>query len=151
MILRTTDGGRTWERAKSSGTSWSLSSVYFRDRNTGWAVGFNGQILRSVDGGRTWEVQPSPTQAWLTSVTFDQTGRGWIAARNQLLASEDGGATWRPVPAGNTMFLQQVLPVEGAVWAVGNFNVLARSAGAQEFAALEINAGASGNAQRAGG
>lgn len=151
MILRTTDGGRTWERVKATGTSWSLSSVYFRDRNTGWAVGFNGQILRSLDGGRSWELQPSPTQAWLTWVTFDQAGRGWIAARNQLLTSEDGGASWRPVPAGNTMFLQQVLPVGGAVWAVGNFNVLTRSPAAQEFAALDINAGPGQSEPSAGG
>jgi photosystem II stability/assembly factor-like uncharacterized protein len=36
-----------------------LSSVYFTDSNTGWAVGDAGTILRTTDGGNRWISQSS--------------------------------------------------------------------------------------------
>jgi photosystem II stability/assembly factor-like uncharacterized protein len=52
-IVRTTDGGATWER-QTSGTKNFLAGVSFVDANTGTAVGVAGTILRT-DGGATWE------------------------------------------------------------------------------------------------
>lgn len=135
-ILRTTDGGRTWERARTPAALWSLQSVYFRDRSHGWAVGFNGQILRSRDGGRTWEQQSSPVQALLTSVVVEASGRGWITADSQLLETEDEGENWRAVPVEGTLFLHQLLPLRGALWAVGRFGILAQMSPKREFQRL---------------
>ncbi len=137
-ILRTTDGGKTWQRAKTPTTSWSLSSVYFRDLNHGWAVGFNGQILESGDGGQSWTPRPSGTQAWLTSVVFDEAGRGWVAARDGALLSADGGKTWNLVRTEGAPFLTQILLVNGSVWAIGQFGVMRSAPASQEFAAVNI-------------
>ncbi len=43
-ILRTTNGGETWD-AQDSGTSANLAGVYFTDANTGTAVGLAGTML----------------------------------------------------------------------------------------------------------
>jgi photosystem II stability/assembly factor-like uncharacterized protein len=123
IIVRTEDGGQTWTKAQTPKSVWSLESVFFTDAKNGWAVGFEGQILRSRDGGASWEPQKSPVEAWLKSVAFDKSGRGWIATDNELLVSENKGETWRRVPVESPAFLQQVLPIDGVIWAVGQFSV----------------------------
>lgn len=123
-ILLTTDGGRTWRQVRSDAASWSLCSVYFRDARNGWIVGFGGRILRSRDGGVTWEAQASPVKAWLTSVLFDGSNRGWIAADDGFLVSEDGGESWRQVPVEDRLFLSQLIPVNGSLWGIGQLGVL---------------------------
>lgn len=49
-IFKTVDGGTNWSLL-TSGTTNSLSSVYFTDANTGYAVGENGTILKTTNGG----------------------------------------------------------------------------------------------------
>lgn len=123
-ILRTTDGGKTWRQVNSPDANWSLSAVYFRDAENGWVVGFGGQILRSRDGGLTWQLQASPVTSWLTSVLFDDAGRGWITTVDGFLVTEDGGESWRHLPVGNWLFLSGLLRVDGSLWAVGARGVL---------------------------
>jgi photosystem II stability/assembly factor-like uncharacterized protein len=120
-ILRTANGGQTWEQIRSPAATWSVSSVYFRDAKDGWAVGFAGQILRSRDGGATWEAQTSPVTSWLNCVLFDASNRGWIAVDNGFLVSEDGGETWRSLPVDNRAFLSKLIRVKDAIWAFGQF------------------------------
>jgi len=50
VILRTADGGLSWEE-QTSGTTNALSSVYFVDALNGWSVGNNGAILHTTNGG----------------------------------------------------------------------------------------------------
>ena len=49
-ILRTTDGGETWEQ-QFSGTTENLLAVSFVDVATGTAVGENGTIVHTTTGG----------------------------------------------------------------------------------------------------
>ncbi len=129
MILITADGGNSWRQLKTDVASWSLSAVYFRDLQNGWIVGFGGQILRSRDGGVTWTALKSPTQSWLTSIAFDKSKHGWIAADEGLLVSEDAGETWRAVNVDDRLFLSQLITVDGSLWAIGQLGVLRQDAG----------------------
>ncbi len=128
-ILRTTDGGKTWQPSHTDAAQWSLTSVYFSDPKNGWIVGFGGQILRSRDGGVTWTSLNSPVKSWLTSIAFDQSKRGWITSDEHLLVSEDGGETWRTVNVDDKLFLAQLIPVNGSLWAVGQLGVLKQTGG----------------------
>jgi len=139
-ILRTTDGGRTWEPVRSPAASWSLSAVYFRDRREGWAVGFGGQILHSADGGLSWEAQASPVRDWLTSILFDQSGRGWITTSDGFLLSEDGGRSWRRAGLDQPMFLSRLIEIRGALWAVGPFGLLKRAEDGLAWQRVELPA-----------
>jgi photosystem II stability/assembly factor-like uncharacterized protein len=122
-ILRTADGGKKWQIIHSDAAQWSLSAVYFRNANDGWIVGFSGQILRSTDGGATWKTQKSPVNNWLSSVAFDRSNRGWIAADDKLLVTDDG-ETWRAIPVEEQLFVAQMLPVGDSLWAIGQLGVL---------------------------
>lgn len=55
-ILKTTDGGETWNH-QNSGVTQELNDVEFIDENIGWAVGMNGVVLHSTNGGTTWYLQ----------------------------------------------------------------------------------------------
>ena len=55
VILRTEDGGRTWERVHGAPEEEApLLDVWFKDKNNGFAVGAYGLFLMTTDGGRTW-------------------------------------------------------------------------------------------------
>ena len=44
-------GGDGWD-AQPSGTTKTLTSVYFVNSSTGWAVGSQGKILETATGGK---------------------------------------------------------------------------------------------------
>jgi photosystem II stability/assembly factor-like uncharacterized protein len=60
LIVRTTDGGTTWNSQISGIAQW-LNGVTFIDANTGTAVGDYGTILRTTNGGTTWILQSEGT------------------------------------------------------------------------------------------
>lgn len=58
-IVKTIDGGETWI-LQSNPTTDDLYSVYFIDKNRGWAVGgWHTTILSTTDGGDNWNIQYS--------------------------------------------------------------------------------------------
>ncbi|MFH1759638.1 MAG: YCF48-related protein, partial [bacterium] len=61
-ILKTSDGGSTWEWVKTGGLNGWYNSVFFIDELEGWAAGECGQIIHTKDGGETWEKQRGPAE-----------------------------------------------------------------------------------------
>ena len=61
LMLRTTDGGATWN-LQTTGCSQTLDGVVFTDADHGWAVGWRGTILRFTGPleERRRRPQPSP-------------------------------------------------------------------------------------------
>ena len=96
-ILISTDGGENWTQ-QAVPTRVMLTAVWFRDRQTGWAVGHDALVLKTTDGGATWTPKyyaPDPEQP-LFDVWFDGEGRRGLAvgAYGFLLTTSDGGETW---------------------------------------------------------
>ena len=54
LILRSSDGGKSWQK-QASNTKSFLYNVVSDDENTVWAVGENGTVLETTDGGVNWE------------------------------------------------------------------------------------------------
>ena len=106
VILRTTNGGRSWRRVPAPRASEGLTAVAFADGRHGVAVDeMGGAALRTSDAGATWLVLPSVTGR-LESVAF--TGRrGWIVGLETMLQTNDGGVTWRRAEA-DSEFLSSV-------------------------------------------
>jgi photosystem II stability/assembly factor-like uncharacterized protein len=103
VVIKTTDGGRSWTQLKHGLTSDLLWSVALLDANTAVAVGQQGVILHTLDGGATWTRRESGTPLWLTGVAFADASRGLIVGNaGTILRTNDGGLTWRREPAGTT-------------------------------------------------
>jgi len=121
VILRTSDGGKTWEAVYSDPELESpLLDVWFADERHGFAVGAYSLFLETWDGGTSWRARAFEPVAdagdggfdasadidsddfsdvydfHLNSLVPGQDGTLYIAAEGgNLYRSGDGGATWR--------------------------------------------------------
>lgn len=98
-IVYSDSNGESWERAETPANLPLLTSVYFPDAKTGWAVGHDSVILKSTDEGKSWKQAHSAPQEQrpLMDILFidDKTGFA-VGGYGQFLETTDGGATWKP-------------------------------------------------------
>lgn len=95
-ILRTTNGGETWQRVDLTVTNnWLFRSVFFIDEMHGWAVGVYGIIMITNDGGITWQEIRNDYANNLQSVFFIDAQNGWaVGESGTVLRTIDGGYSW---------------------------------------------------------
>ena len=98
-VMRSTDGGVSWEAAGTSGLFSEWLSVAYGDGVWVAVASFGtNRVMRSTDGGRTWStagITGVPSNAWY-SVAY---GNGvWVAVSingtDRVMRSTDGGQTW---------------------------------------------------------
>lgn len=115
VLLLTSDGGRSWRQKRLP----HVTSLYFIDARTGWAVGRNATVLRTTDGGEEWEplndlekiiglpVESTTYNYGFSDIYFLDAEHGWMTGnfygreRNNiggLYATTDGGRTWKRIP-----------------------------------------------------
>jgi photosystem II stability/assembly factor-like uncharacterized protein len=104
-VVRTTDGGRTWQNVTPPGGAAEV----FRDVEATdgdhaivLAVGPPSQIYRTADGGATWHVvfEDAEPNAFYDCVAFFDHRQGIavsdpVGGRFRLAGTEDGGRSWR--------------------------------------------------------
>jgi photosystem II stability/assembly factor-like uncharacterized protein len=94
-ILRTLDGGATWEWCSRAETKENLSAVHFPDGRNGFAVGARGTLLKTSDGGGSWKQVDGAAARDLLGVHFLDGETGCVVGANgTALWTSDGGATW---------------------------------------------------------
>ena len=133
MILRTTDGGESWQDMSAeieNDQNFHLNSI---TQITGGAlviVGEAGQIHVSTDGGDTWERRESPYPGSL----FGVIGTGQVnevlafGLRGNMMRSTDLGRSWNMITneAGATLMSGSVAE-DGRITLVGNGGVVLMS------------------------
>jgi photosystem II stability/assembly factor-like uncharacterized protein len=156
VLLRTTDGGRTWERSDPKSAEYPRA-VQFLDASHGWAVGMTvdqttdlpgpSKILGTTDGGATWTVRFTSPRSFF-GLCFADAKRGWaVGDRAAIYATTDGGATWRPqtrfvttssrkikapAPGPDARGFRTVFALDAAnVWVAGEGVILKRRASAE--------------------
>lgn len=98
IILRSEDGGRTWQESETKGDHFR--AVNFPSPNIGYIVGSNGTILKSKDAGRTWDKIRNGDAIVVSDkafrdVYFVDEDYGYIVGAGGLCwRTEDGGASW---------------------------------------------------------
>lgn len=117
-ILRTVDGGKTWQN-RASGVTTRLTGVRFGDALNGWAVGDGGVVLRTTDGGTTWtRMAVTPTGTSGVQPQARGTGTFLFASGDGTWATGDGGATWVTGSMGAAR-----LGDDGTVWSAENWTL----------------------------
>ena len=106
-VMRTTDGGRTWQVQKVSG-----DAIVFADPLAGWMATGPGRpkshsivVRRTIDGGVTWSDTPlavPDTPGDIIGLWFADKRRGWLSLsyangfHRTVWRTTDGGVTWAP-------------------------------------------------------
>ncbi|RYU93589.1 YCF48-related protein [Emticicia agri] len=96
-IIKTTDGGKHWQKIFLNNSINSLLKIFFLDENTGWAVGTSRTIMKTTNGGLNWFAQSHDpySQEHLLSVFFVNSNHGWATGSlGVILNTTDGGNSW---------------------------------------------------------
>jgi photosystem II stability/assembly factor-like uncharacterized protein len=100
IILRTHDGGDTWETVHAAPEEERpLLDVWFEDAAHGFAVGAYGYFLETDDGGDTWTPRRiGDDDPHLNQIAATPSGQLYIAAEaGRVYRSDDRGLTWLPL------------------------------------------------------
>lgn len=101
-ILRTRDGGTTWERMANNLIN-SPEAVFMWDEERGIAVGESGSVFLTSDGFTTISGQQNPTFGELSCVFFVNDTLGWAGSlTGKIHRSVDGGVTWSQMNSGQS-------------------------------------------------
>jgi photosystem II stability/assembly factor-like uncharacterized protein len=126
-VLRTTDGGTTWETLVIVGAdSLDFRDIQAFDQNTAFVLsigpGDQSRIYKTSDGGKIWQRQftNSDPKAFYDCFAFWDSTHGIavsdsVDGKFPLIATSDG-MTWNPVAVKN---MPAALPNEGAFAASG--------------------------------
>lgn len=97
LLMRTEDGGETWQRIIVP-SKLELFDMASNGSSRLWIVGDKGLILATTDGGDTWRTQTSGATRALFNVDFRDDKEGYVVGGGgTILRTENGGATWEKV------------------------------------------------------
>ncbi|VXB86622.1 conserved exported hypothetical protein [Flavobacterium sp. 9AF] len=112
-LLKTTDGGNTWEEALSNEdqntylTNTKLESItsYFENGKYVLLItGGNytqGKVLKSIDSGTTWTTTTITTEILLTDISL-QGSEGYMVGNNGVTSSNEFGEVYKTTNKGLT-------------------------------------------------
>ncbi len=128
LVLRTEDGGESWNRIVVPSKT-ELFHLDFVGDSRAWIVGDRGLILYTSDGGNTWQKQASGTDRALYNVDFRDAKDGYaVGGRGTILRTEDGGQRWEKVEtAFPSTFMRVDLKEKKNGWIVGHGGSILRS------------------------
>ena len=94
-VLKTTNGGTTWDTLLRQTTGYFGPVVFPKDADTGFVLEPSpSRFYRTTNGGATWDTQPGPP-GYPLGMNFSDNGDGLAVGSNGLLArTTDRGASW---------------------------------------------------------
>lgn len=112
-VYRSSDGGKSWKPVFLNEQPYEspvLLSIYFLNRQKGWATGYNlgksaensatsnpkGVIFHTSDGGETWtELETDILDKVLSQIYYSDINHGWLISTDYVYRTFDGGKTWK--------------------------------------------------------
>ena len=100
-IVRTTDGGSTWETVFFYDEA--LFSIDFTGGGVGYAVGDQGTVVQTLDDGESWQELESTVNTALRGIDFSSESTGIVVGDNGIiLRTENEGLSWTQQTSGTT-------------------------------------------------
>lgn len=91
-IIRTEDGGESWQTVYWGSNDNDFYSVHFLNKNVGFVCGVNGSILRTDNGGNDWVEYNTGVSTDFTSISFYNNSEGIIVGEHgDILYTNNGG------------------------------------------------------------
>lgn len=91
-LLKTRDGGSSWEQFDLDSTNNRLLRLVFSRNGSGFAIGEGGAIWELLEDGETWKRREMPTRYLLLSGQFiADSHRVIVGAGGTVLVSKSGG------------------------------------------------------------
>jgi photosystem II stability/assembly factor-like uncharacterized protein len=126
-VLRTTDGGATWQKLSVTTDTLDFRDVDAIDAQTAYVLsignGPDSRIYKTTDAGATWTMQfkSDHQKVFLDAISFWDANHGLcfgdsVDGQFYILLTDNGGRTWTRVP---TASLPPALENEGAFAASG--------------------------------
>jgi photosystem II stability/assembly factor-like uncharacterized protein len=116
LILRTRDGGNTWERVHFAPEEETpFLDVWFETADRGFAAGAYGYFCVTTDGGDSWTFEPIGEDDFhLYHMARSAGGRLFLAAEAGFAyRSDDIGETWTEMPSPYDGSYFAILPLDG--------------------------------------
>ncbi|MFL5728685.1 MAG: WD40/YVTN/BNR-like repeat-containing protein, partial [Cytophagaceae bacterium] len=109
LVLKTEDGGKTWNYLLTSKINNWLYSAAFHGRDSILLVGESGTMLASGDGGKKWKSVVSHTSDTIFSLSFCAGKTGFASGgKGMILLSKDQGNSWRKIKSNTDQNLYSV-------------------------------------------
>lgn len=131
-IIRTDDGGETWD-IQETPVQTHLQKVVAWDQQSLLAIGDKDTVMVTKDAGQEWTRIEVPVYEFgeqLLSADIDpDNGRAWVVgSMGTVLVSEDRGSTWRMAHDEEDVSWNDVkVAPDGSVWVVGEFGTVKHS------------------------
>lgn len=128
IILKTTDGGFSWEQI-SVGTIPGLEAVYFTDLNTGYAGGWQNYFVKTIDGGETWTEITINAGIWFfIDIEFwDENNGIAVGFATDVYVTSDAGETWTAATGVSAGIQDLTYATSDLVFAVGGDEKIMKS------------------------
>jgi photosystem II stability/assembly factor-like uncharacterized protein len=143
QILRSGDGGQTWETGGNAGFTLALA-IGPQHPATLWAASQSGGLLRSTDRGDTWTAMPGPASAGFylaldipPSAPSTVYAAGTLDFKARFVRTTDGGSTWSFIQDGlpNSVAVVTSDPqAPSTVWTVSGGDVFKSADGGDHWA-----------------
>jgi BNR/Asp-box repeat. len=143
-IVRSTDGGETWELISSALMDRQITNLAIDPANTRCIYAGGSALSRSTDGGESWaEINLAIPSGRVEMIAIDPTNSDtiYVGSNRRLYKSSDRGATWAAFELGPTWSQFRALVVAPSnnqiVYAADNSRIFISRDGGQQWTQME--------------